>query len=174
MLKKEEEATALENFGFLRDMFKNYLSAKVHQDTKINWLLGISGLIMSFLTSYVVTQSISGELNTGVFIIFISAFATFFLCLLNLDFPNFFLSKKHQEGNLMFPKDILGKSQNQLFRELKELDSYDKILKQYANNFVNLAERNIYPKNKLFVLSRNILLIGLLLGTILMIIQFFF
>ena len=77
---------------FLKAMFTNNLTLKTHTDNKSNWLMGTSGVIMS-ITLSLLTKPETTNITPGLMIIFIGAFLSFVISLLNLDIPAIFLKK---------------------------------------------------------------------------------
>ena len=159
--------------NFMRDCFRNYLTSKIHIDTKINWLLGISGLIMSLSIQYV-----AGEGNylfvAGTSIIMLSSFFSFVIGLLNLDLPHFMLnSQKHAENNVMFHSHFKGRTVDDVANDFKNIKTEDDVIRQYSTNFYNLVNRNLLFKNRYFNVARNILLCGIILGILIVVISWF-
>ena len=156
----------------MNDVFENHLISKNHIDTKINWLLGISGLIMSLLFPYILNNQISIS-HFGLFVMGLSAFATFLICLLSLELPYSFVSHRNEEDSVMYYNRGRFRSSEDIFLELKKIQNYDDVLKQYSITLYNLVERNMKVKNRLFKMASKTLLTGLIIGVILIIIGFF-
>ncbi|MGV8172139.1 MAG: hypothetical protein ACP5OA_05610 [Candidatus Woesearchaeota archaeon] len=163
-IQKPLKVDAMESF--MSDIFQNHISAKTHLDTKINWLMGVSGLTMSLLINYL--HSIAPSIRSlGLFIILITSMVTFFICLLSLQLPKFLIRNKHEVHSVMFYKRGEQYTPESIYNELKGINDYDDVLKQYSIALYNLIERNIKIKDKLFKMSAYILLTGLSLGFIL-------
>jgi len=157
---------------FLNDVFNNYLTAKTHIDTKINWLLGLSGLIMTVTLPYLIKPDLHIS-YIGVFIISFMSFISFLVSLISLDLPNFFNKKSVEYPNVMFSMKRAADSADSLYQDIKNIKTQDNIFRLYAENIHNLVQRNVAIKNNLFKLARNVLLSGLMLGFICIIIFFF-
>lgn len=157
---------------FMNDVFQNHLLTKNHLDTKINWLLGISALIMSLLLPYILKNDASVS-HFGLFIIAFAAIVSFLTGLLSLELPHSFLKKKPEQETVMFNNCKRYKTSTEIYEELKRIRSYDDILHQYSIAVYNLVERNIKIKNKLFKFSSHVLLIGLVVGFIIIFLSLF-
>jgi hypothetical protein len=152
--------------SFMNDVFENHLVAKTHLDTKINWLMGISGLTMSLLIPYL--HSVNPSLKSlGLYVILFTTMITFFICLLSLQLPRFLIKHKHEEHSVMFYNRGINYTPEKIYEELKGIRDYDDVLKQYSIALYNLIERNIKIKDKLFKMSAYVLLAGLSIGFIL-------
>ncbi len=155
--------TAMEYF--LSDVFNNYLITKNHVETKLNWLLGISGVIISVSLPWIIHKD--QAINYWILLIVaFSAFVCFLICLLSLELPNWVLRKQHKDGSVMFynTKKIL--SAQDIHEQLLSIKSREDLLNQYSINIYNVVERNIKVKNRLFKIACNILVIGLVAGFI--------
>jgi len=157
---------------FMNDVFQNHLVSKNHLDTKINWLLGISGLIMGMLLPYIVKNDSSFS-HIGLLIMAFASMIAFFICLLSFELPRLFTKNKPEENSVMFYNRSSTHSSESIYDELKRIHSYDDLLKQYSITLYNLTERNIKIKNKLFKYATYTLFCGLSLGFILIIISMF-
>lgn len=151
--------------SFMSDIFQNHITAKTHLDTKINWLMGVSGLTMSLLINYL--HSITPSLRSlGLFIILITCMVTFFICLLSLQLPRFLIKENPEQHSVMFYKRGERYTPESIYHELKDINDYDDVLRQYSIALYNLIERNIKIKDKLFRISAYALLTGLSIGFI--------
>ncbi|MFA5797522.1 MAG: hypothetical protein WC916_05845 [Candidatus Woesearchaeota archaeon] len=175
MMKKETEnrgvnLTAMEYF--LSDAFNNYLITKNHVETKINWLLGISGIIMSVSLPWIIHQD--PAINYfALMVISFSAFICFLICLISLELPDWVLRKPHRDGSIMFynTKNVL--TPEDIHQQLLAIKTKDELLKQYSINIYNVVERNIKVKNKLFKGACNILFAGLVMGFVVILVAIF-
>jgi len=150
---------------FLSDVFNNYLVTKNHVETKLNWLLGISGIIMSVSLPWIIHKD--PAINYFVLIIVaFSAFISFIICLLSLELPNWLLKKQHCDGSVMFYNNKKTVTPQEIHEQLLNIKSREDLLNQYSINIYNVVERNIKIKNKLFKLACNILIVGLMIGFI--------
>jgi hypothetical protein len=163
--REELPATGLSYF--MNDVFSNYLTTKTHLDTKINWLLGVSGLLMSLFAPLLFNDSMATA-RFGVLIILLFSFLSFIICLLALDAPAMFASKKTHggESNYMFYKDFKGRSVEEIHNAFKSIKTTDDVLRLYSINLHNLIEHNIVYKKNFFILARNILLAGVVMGLV--------
>ncbi|MGV8141321.1 MAG: hypothetical protein ACP5NW_02680 [Candidatus Woesearchaeota archaeon] len=154
--------------SFMNDVFENHLVAKNHLDTKINWLMGVSGLTMSLLIPYI--HSVNPEIDTlGLFIVLFSSMIAFFICLLSLQVPKLLNKHKSEARSVMFFSRSVKYTPDYIYTELKDIKDYDDVLKQYSMVLYNLIERNIKIKDLLFRTSVYTLLVGLSLGFIIMV-----
>ena len=152
--------------SFMHDVFTNHVVAKTHLDTKINWLMGVSGLTMSLLIPYL--HSITPSLKSlGLFVILLTTMITFFICLLSLQLPKFLVHHKPEEHSVMFYKRGINYTPEMIYEELKGIKDYDDVLRQYSMALSNLIERNIKMKDRFFKMSAYVLLSGLTIGFIL-------
>jgi len=156
---------------FMSDVFNNYLISKNHIETKINWLLGISGVIMSALITFLITTNPAVN-HLAVLIICFSAFICFLICLLSFELPEWLLNKPHRDGSIMFYNTRKTLTPEDIHKQLMEITTREDILRQYSINIYNVVERNIKVKNKLFKGACNILFTGLLLGFIIIAVSF--
>lgn len=149
---------------FMQDMFQNYQTTKTHIDQKVNWLLGISALIMSATLSALSNH----ELNINryaLFVIFITALFSFLICLITLDIPSYFTKHiKPTENNLMFYKTFKNKTTEEIYAKLKSMNNFDDVIMQYSIHFHDLVGRNLSLKKKFFMLARDILFWGMIAG----------
>lgn len=172
MKKDNYERETVEHF--MQDMFQNYLTTKTHIDQKVNWLLGISALIMSAALSMLSNHEISINRLT-LFVIFMTALFAFLICLLTLDIPSFFTKDIHATtNNLMFYKTFKDKSPDDIYNELRKLKNFDDVVRQYSIHFHDLVERNLAVKKRFFNLARNILFYGMIVGLGVLIFSYLF
>jgi hypothetical protein len=157
---------------FMNDVFQNHIISKNHLDTKINWLLGISGLIMSMLLPFIV-KSDSSLSHIGLIVMALASMITFFICLISFELPRFMTKNTPEENSVMFYNRTLSRSSEHIYNELKKISSYDDLLRQYAITLYNLTERNIKIKNKLFTYATYTLFCGLTIGFVLIIASLF-
>jgi len=168
--QKQLKVEAMEYF--MNDVFQNHILSKNHLDTKINWLLGISGLIMSILLPYIVKNDVSLS-RIGLLVMAFTAMITFFICLLSFELPRFLTKDAPEEDSVMFYNRATAHSSAQIYDELKKINSYDDLLKEYAITIYNLTERNIKIKNKLFKYATRTLFTGLTVGFVIIILSLF-
>jgi hypothetical protein len=157
---------------FMNDVFQNHIVSKNHLDTKINWLLGISGLIMSILLPYIVKDDASLN-HIGLLVMALASMIAFFICLVSFELPHFLTRNMPEQSSVMFYNRSTSHSTESIYNELKKINNYDDMLKQYAITLYNLTERNIKIKNKLFKYATYTLFFGLTFGFIIIIISMF-
>lgn len=156
--------------SFLRDLHKNHLTTKVHIDTKLNWLLGISGLISSIILPYILSSTESFN-YFGLMIIAASGYIAFVVCIFSLDLPENLLGvREAKENNYMYPGYFKNSSVEEIKESLSKIKNYDSILEQYSINMYNLINRNIIPKKRALNIAKNTLLAGIITGTLVILI----
>jgi len=168
--KNEVNLTTMEYF--LSDVFNNYLITKNHVETKINWLLGISGVIMGALIPLIINNNPAVN-RLAILIICFSAVICFLICLLSFELPEWILNKPHRDGSVMFYNTKKTVTPEDIHEQLMNIHSREDILKQYSINIYNVVERNIKVKNKLFKGACNILFAGLFIGFVILTVVFF-
>jgi uncharacterized membrane protein YgaE (UPF0421/DUF939 family) len=149
---------------FVSDIFRNHIQAKIHFDSKANWLVGISGLIMG-LTLPELKGGLGLE-NLGFLIIFVAAFSSFLLSLVIFEPPNFLRRIKGNKQSLMYYKSFKNMSQEQYIRALKKIKTSEQIIDQYAIDITNLAHKCVEVKNRLIKYPTYILFFGILVGAL--------
>jgi hypothetical protein len=173
MVKSAKEPLKVEAMEyFMNDVFQNHLVSKNHLDTKINWLLGISGLIMSILLPYIAKNDNSLS-RIGLLVMAFVSMITFFICLLSFELPKFLTKNTPEEYSVMFYSRTVSHTSESIYNELKKITSYDDLLKQYSITLYNLTERNIKIKNRLFKYATYTLFCGLSVGFVIIIISLF-
>jgi hypothetical protein len=158
---------------FLSDVFNNYLVTKNHVETKINWLLGVSGIIMSVSLPWIIHRD--PAINYFVLmVVAFSSFICFLICLLSLELPDWVLRKKHLDGSVMFYNSKKPSIPHDIHEQLLNIKTREDLLNQYSINIYNVVERNIKIKNKLFKFACNILFAGLIIGFVSLVVLAFF
>jgi hypothetical protein len=169
MPKKEESISLTSTENFMTDVLQNHLASRTHIDNKINWLLGISGLIMSISMQFVFKHETTA-IYVGAYIIMITSFFSFTLCLLGLDLPKFKRKEEAREFNVMYYKSYEGKSNDEIVQGFKTLKTKEDILRQYAIEISYLVNESIPFKIKYFKMSRNVMLLGLVVGMLIILV----
>jgi hypothetical protein len=165
-MKKEESFSSKSLDIFFRDVFQNYLTNKTHIDTKINWLLGVSAIVMSLSIQYLPKEEMI-LYRLGILFILVGSFLSFIINLLNLDLPDFMTRSIPAAGhNVMFHRNFKNKTVEEITEELKTIKNQEDIVNQYAINIYNLTNRNINFKNRYFKIARNTMLISIIIGVI--------
>lgn len=168
--KKEVNVTGMEYF--LSDVFNNYLISKNHIETKINWLLGISGVIMSISLPFIIHQDPAVN-YFAMMVIGFSSFLCFLMCLLSFELPDWVLKRPHEDGSIMFYNTKSTVNIAEIREQLHSIKTRDALYNQYAINIYNVVERNIKVKNKIFKGACNILFTGLIMGFVVIMISMF-
>jgi len=150
---------------FLSDILRNHIQNKIHFDTKANWLLAVSALILSFSLPHI-KEGLSIT-NLGFVIIFLSSLLAFLFSLVIFEPPNFLLKLPHSPKSMMFYKSFKHMTPEDYAKNLKKVKTSDAIIDQYAHDVSNLVNRSIAIKNKLIKWPAYILFFGVLLGAIL-------
>jgi hypothetical protein len=172
---EKEEDTRVKLSGmeyFMSDVFNNYLITKNHIETKINWLLGISGVIMTFSIPLVIDKN-SAINHFSMLVICFSAFICFLVCLISLELPDWTLKTPHRDGSVMFYNTKKLLTPEDIHQQLSNIQTQEDILAQYSINIYNVVERNIKVKNRIFKGAGNILFAGLIMGFIVILISVF-
>jgi hypothetical protein len=142
-----------------------------HLDTQTNILIGISSAIFVFMTAGLKY----GNLNIPLLVLGVfSAIAA--LTGLFAIHPPRFMRKKGQQESLMYNKNIGNFQSSAVYQKKLEkvFESREALLKQYAMEIHNLAKYYYQPKRKIFKLSRNILLTGIILSIFISLLSFAF
>lgn len=140
-----------------------------HLDTQTNILIGISSAIFVFMTAGLKY----GSLNTSLLVLGVFS-ATAALVGLFAIHPPRFMRKKGQKESVMYNKAIGNFQSHTIYKKKLEkiFGSRDEILDQYAMEIYNLAKYYYQPKRKIFKLSRNILLTGIILSLLISFLSF--
>jgi hypothetical protein len=174
MEKKRVETPDIKLSGmeyFMSDVFNNYLITKNHIETKINWLLGISGVIMTVSLPYIIHKD--PAINYfAIMVICFSAFICFLTCLISLELPDWILQKPHRDGSVMFYNTKKLLTPEDIRAQLLTIKTHEDILTQYSINIYNVVERNIKVKNRIFKGAGNVLFAGLVMGFIVILMSF--
>ena len=152
---------------FLSDILHNHFQSKMHYDTRANWMLGISAVIMSISLTQI-KESVY-RTNTGFVIIFLSALVSFLFSLIIISVPPFVRrgGKDKRAKTLMYFKSFKHMNAEEYANSLKNIKHNDEIIENYAADIVNLVKRSIVIKSKLIKWPVYILFFGVLIGAIL-------
>jgi len=153
---------------FISDIYRSHIQAKLHFDSKANWILGISAVMMSFFFPQV-AEGITLE-NLGYAVIFLSALASFLISLLIFEPPKFMKPFPHSKKTVMYYKSFKDMTPQKYYETLRNVKTEDDITKQYAYDIANLAIRCVEVKNKLIIWPTYLLFFGTLIGASLVII----
>ncbi|MBW2990508.1 hypothetical protein KY348_02265 [Candidatus Woesearchaeota archaeon] len=151
---------------FLSDILHNHFQSKMHYDTRANWMLGISAVIMSISLTQL-KESVY-RTNIGFVIIFLSALVSFLFSLLIISVPPFVRrdDKDKRAKTLMYFKSFKHMSAKEYADYLKNINHPDDIIDNYAADIMNLVKRSIVIKSKLIKWPVYILFCGVLIGSI--------
>ena len=143
-----------------------------HLDAQINILIGISSAIFLFSASKFLQPN--QEISLLFLIITLAAGLSAFVALFAIHPPRF-MRKRGQKESLLYNKNISGlNSFKEYAQALKELTTdKDAMIEQYSIEIYNLAKYYYGPKRRLFHLSRNILIIGIVFFIIAILINIF-
>ncbi len=141
-----------------------------HIDIQINNLVVLGAALFAFSAQGFLTNNISTHLYLLVLALFSSLSAIAGLMALN---PPGFMDKRGQTDSKLYVHGIAGyKSAREYHNQIIEmLSNKNKTIEQYSLEIYNLSKFSYLPKRQLFNLSKNLLIIGFLLGVLLFIIQ---
>jgi hypothetical protein len=166
MVTKKFDSKLIENHKyFLSNIYNNHVRNKFHTETNIHWILGASAIIFGLTIQYLVSYH-----SIGLFVIAISSFLSLLISLYAFE-PIKFGNKKyaHIKNGYMYYKSFQDMSSMELTKKYLSLDSYEKIVEQYAIDLKNISDRQLIPKNKLLKGAIWTLFYGVLMGVILLV-----
>lgn len=167
-MPKKSEKKFFSKERFLSDILNNHFREKIHYDTKNNWILGISGLVMGLSFPHVNTGLM--QTNLGFAVIFITSLVAFLSSILLIN-P---LRKKSRSTNrfetVMYHKSFAHMNAKEYAKKLDNIDSEKKMIEQYAADILNLTQQSILMKSKFSRLPSYLLFVGVLAGAILILI----
>jgi hypothetical protein len=158
---KENTSLILAQRDFMSDIYRNHLEHKRHFETKLQWILGASAIIIGLTAPY-----ISSSHNPGVIIISFAALLSFLVALYGFEPFNKLTYGTHNTDDVMFYKSFEHMTPQEYAEKLKNVDSIDKIASQYAYDLNNMVKRNIKPMRNYIKISTRILFLGMLTGLI--------
>lgn len=139
-----------------------------HIDTQSNILISICLAILIFT----VTRFQSGDKTFLILSIFstLATLTAFFAI-----HPPRFMRKRGQNESLLYNKRIAKfPSAKEYRRELAQVvGNQDAIIREYATEIYNIYKYFYVPKRKLFKISRNLLFIGIILNSVVFVINFY-
>lgn len=135
-------------------------------DTQINILIGIALAVFAFISSQFLTTHNVGYLTASIFVA-LSAVAS----LVAIHPPKFFRKKVkgyEKKKSSLFAASIAEYSSSTEYAVelIKAVKSRTIIMEQCAIDIYNISTYYYLPKRKLFILSRNLFLIGVMIGII--------
>ena len=139
-----------------------------HIDTQTNILIGVSSAIFLFSLTRILNEGFSWPF----FIIGLFSGISAFISLMGVHPPKA-MRKQGQKESLLYNKHIANfPSPEDYATKLDNiLDDRKEIIHQYATEIYNLSKYYYRPKRKLFHLSRNMLVIGILLALVSLLIE---
>ncbi len=168
------ERTLLEDNSAMLRFFEGVLNRAAafvkHFDAQTNILIGIDVAVVGF--------SISG-ISKGENVLTFSVLAIFgvlsVFCALYAIHPPKFMRKKGQEESLFYNKKICSfKSSKEYSESVKEmLLNKDMLIEGYSTEIYNIYKYFYRPKRKLFKISRDLLLFGIVFGLLIYLITHF-
>ncbi|OHA62824.1 MAG: hypothetical protein A3E07_01765 [Candidatus Wildermuthbacteria bacterium RIFCSPHIGHO2_12_FULL_45_9] len=146
---------------FLDGLLSRAYDFAQHLDNQTSILVGVSSAIFVFSLSLVVEQQ--GSFPFLILGIFAGCAALVGLFAVH---PPKFMRKRGQEESLMYNKSIAGFASSSEYGEALEkiVDDKRAVIHEYAKEIYNVSKFYYRPKRKLFHLSRNILLIGIIVS----------
>jgi hypothetical protein len=155
--------------AFLEGTSAKIIDSTRNVDNHTNVLLGLSMGVFALSINELMTAS---HLHMTLTAVAIFSGISSAVALLSIRPPRF-LIKKGQEESLMYTRKIAAfKSHKEYAKALREiLTSDEKIFHQYAKEIYNLSRFYYIPKRKMFSLSRNIFLFGVVAALFFMLLE---
>lgn len=155
--------------GFLAGTSAKIIDSTRNVDNHSNVILGLSMAIFALSVNELMTVE---KLHMTLSVIAIFSGISSMVALLAIRPPRF-LIKKGQEESLMYTRKIAGFASHKEYAEaLREvLTSDEKLFHQYATEIYNLSRFYYIPKRKMFSLSRNIFLFGVVAALFFMLLE---
>ncbi len=166
-LKITEDNSALTRF--FEGTMNRTASFVRHFDSQTNILIGINIAIAGFSISHLGNNS---ELYwVSVILSFFSIISV--ICALYAIHPPRFMRKKGQIESLFYNKKIIKFNSSEEYSKkiFEMLENKDDLIKNYSIEIYNLYKYFYRPKRKLFKISRDLLMIGIILGFVVYIIE---
>lgn len=156
----KEELTE-SSLQFLDGLLSRAYDFAQHLDNQTSILVGVSSAIFVFSLSLVVEQN--GSRPFLILGIFAGCAALVGLFAVH---PPKFMRKRGQEESLMYNKSIASFASSADYGDALEkiVDDKNAVIHEYAKEIYNVSKFYYRPKRKLFHLSRNILLAGIVLS----------
>ncbi|MAF35375.1 hypothetical protein CMO91_06045 [Candidatus Woesearchaeota archaeon] len=145
---------------FLSDILRNQITQSIHYDTKANWTLGVSGVLMGLTLP-------RANSSLPMLVIFASASLSFLISLLVFLPPRRFKSDRRKNG-LMYYRGFSDMTLNNYIKALSKLKTQKQMTEQYAIDIYNMAHSSVIVKKKFLTWPNRILFFGTLLGLLLM------
>lgn len=162
--KKEEDysenlSTKIRLLGMILNKTDGFVR---HLDAQTNILLGINSAVFVFSASQIKNN---GDWSIFFIVVYLFSSAASLISLMAIHPPKF-MRKRNQKESLMYNKKVAHmKSSHDYAKKIEAmLKSEDEMREQFAIEIYNLCKFYYRPKRKLFNLSRNVLLSGILAG----------
>lgn len=154
------------NLSFLNGILNKATEVILHFDIQTNILIGISTAISAFAVSNIKNNQMVFSMLAIFFIISV----VFGLYAVH---PPKFLRKKGQHESLLYNRKISSfKDSNEYAKELKKIiDNKNALIDEYSNEIFNIYKYHYRPKRSLFKISRNFLVIGILVSILVTMVQ---
>jgi hypothetical protein len=174
-MEEQKEKTIIEDNSALMRFFEGVMTKAttfvMHFDTQANILIGINLAVLGISLS-----SINGG-NHEVPLYFVTFFSFLSLiCSLYTIHPPSFLRKRGQKESLFYNKKINSFSSPEEYSKaiVETLNNKDDLILNYSTEIYNLYKYSYRPKRNLFKISRNLLMIGIFSGLIVLVVQSFY
>ena len=153
----------LEANRFLSDVARMHFDYNHQLDQRANFAIAISGAVLAVFVNALLNQLFN---KVGIGIIIGTALVAVLLALLTYITPNL-LTRRKRITNVMFYKNFKGMSFAQYEQRLWEVVRDEReLVREYAGNIYNVSFRSLWVKNLLVNTAMRILVIGILIGTV--------
>lgn len=152
---------------FLTDILRKQIDLIRRLESKANFAIGFSAGVLTFTLNF----SLQKGMQAGVIIVLISSMLAVLSSLFALKPPKIF-SKKGQKESLFYHTAIARHNPEKYIEQLQKTTMQEnKVIEQYGLEIYNLAKYSIYYKKLFAHLSIQILVVGLILGTLVTVLQ---
>ena len=152
---------------FLTDILRKQIDLRNQLETRANVTMGFSATIVAFALNYF----IQGKETIGSSIILFAAMLAIISSLLSLKPPKLF-SRKGQKQSVFYHTAISSVSPEKYISSLQKITSNEKtVIEQYGLEIYNLTKHSIHYKKFFAHIAIQILVVGLIVGTIVTIVQ---
>ena len=153
---------------FLTDILRKQIDLRNQLESRANVTMGFSATIVAFTMNYF----LQGKETIGSVIIMFASMLAILSCLFSLKPPKLF-SRKGQRHSVFYHTAITGFSPEKYIETLQKLTQNEKtVIEQYGLEIYNLTKHSIYYKKFFAHLAIQILVIGLVVGTLVTVVQF--
>ena len=152
---------------FLTDILRKQIDLRNQLETRANVTMGFSATIVAFTMNYF----IQGKETFGSVIIMFASMLAILSSLLSLKPPKLF-SRKGQKQSVFYHTAISSVSPEKYISSLQKITSNEKtVIEQYGLEIYNLTKHSIHYKKFFAHIAIQILVVGLIVGTIVTIVQ---